>query len=45
VDADAAVAPGAVEVVQPLAPPGDGPLAAIQRADGGVLEGGVEFLG
>jgi hypothetical protein len=45
VDADAAVAAGAVQVLQPLAPPGKGPLAAIGGAGGGVGEGGVQFLG
>jgi hypothetical protein len=42
-DADAAVAAGGVEVVAPLGPPGDGPLAAVHRALGRMGQGGGEL--
>jgi hypothetical protein len=45
VDPDAAVTAGVVQVVQPLAPPGDGSLAAVGRGAGGMWEGGGELLG
>src|SRR5512132_1883059 len=45
VDPDAAVAACRVQVVQPLMPPGDGPLAAVHRGGGSMGQGGGELVG
>src|SRR5215207_1429822 len=45
VDPDATMASCRVQVVQPLGPPGDGPLAAVHRARGRMRQGGGELVG
>jgi hypothetical protein len=45
VDTEPAVATGGVQVLQPLVPPGDGPLAAVHRHRCGVGQGGGELAG
>jgi hypothetical protein len=45
VDPDTAVTAGRLQVIEPLSPPRDGPLAAVHRGAGGMWEGGGELLG
>src|SRR5215218_3592632 len=44
VDSDATMASCRVQVVEPLGPPGDGPLAAVQRASGSMRQRGGELV-